>query len=401
MIKDRSSLTGPVCYLSRVLSPLLSVSLHIFFASRPYTFLAAEFRISVLLIGMDNAYNSPIRFSRGLQPPRKQQCKAQPNLRAQQGTTESPMIEVNNLTKYYGDFPAIEGISFTVNKGEVLGLLGPNAAGKTTTMRILTGFIPPTSGSAKVAGFDVVGDSLEARKRIGYLPETVPLYTEMTVEDYLDFMGNIRGMDKGWRRRRIAEVIEITRLGEYQSSLIGKLSKGFRQRVGIAQAVLHEPDVLIMDEPTIGIDPIQVVETRSLIKGFGGEHTVILSTHILPEVSMVCDRVIIIHEGRVVAIDRPDNLSERLRGTERIEVDIRGPAAQVMTTLRNVSGVREVTRTGEGDVASYYIESNSGAEVGEEVAGLVIKQGWGLLRLQPIQMSLEEIFLRLTDSESN
>ncbi len=311
------------------------------------------------------------------------------------------MIEVNNLTKYYGDFPAIEGISFTVNKGEVLGLLGPNAAGKTTTMRILTGFIPPTSGSAKVAGFDVVGDSLEARKRIGYLPETVPLYTEMTVEDYLDFMGNIRGMDKGWRRRRIAEVIEITRLGEYQSSLIGKLSKGFRQRVGIAQAVLHEPDVLIMDEPTIGIDPIQVVETRSLIKGFGGEHTVILSTHILPEVSMVCDRVIIIHEGRVVAIDRPDNLSERLRGTERIEVDIRGPAAQVMTTLRNVSGVREVTRTGEGDVASYYIESNSGAEVGEEIAGLVIKQGWGLLRLQPIQMSLEEIFLRLTDSESN
>ena len=311
------------------------------------------------------------------------------------------MIEVNNLTKYYGDFPAIEGISFTVNKGEILGLLGPNAAGKTTTMRILTGFIPPTSGSAKVAGFDVVGDSLEARKRIGYLPETVPLYTEMTVEDYLDFMGNIRGMDKGWRRRRIAEVIEITRLGEYQSSLIGKLSKGFRQRVGIAQAVLHEPDVLIMDEPTIGIDPIQVVETRSLIKGFGGEHTVILSTHILPEVSMVCDRVIIIHEGRVVAIDRPDNLSERLRGTERVEVDIRGPAAQVMTTLRNVSGVREVTRTGDGDVASYYIESNSGAEVGEEIAGLVIKQGWGLLRLQPIQMSLEEIFLRLTDSESN
>ena len=234
------------------------------------------------------------------------------------------MIEVNNLTKYYGDFPAIEGISFTVNKGEILGLLGPNAAGKTTTMRILTGFIPPTSGTAKVAGFDVVGDSLDARKRIGYLPETVPLYTEMTVEDYLDFMGNIRGMDKGWRRRRIAEVIEITRLGEYQSSLIGKLSKGFRQRVGIAQSILHEPDVLIMDEPTIGIDPIQVVETRSLIKGFGGEHTVILSTHILPEVSMVCDRVIIIHEGQVVAIDRPENLSERLRGPERIEVDIRG-----------------------------------------------------------------------------
>ena len=302
------------------------------------------------------------------------------------------MIEVDNLTKYYGDYPAIEGISFTVNKGEILGFLGPNAAGKTTTMRILTGFMPPTSGTARVAGFDVVDNSLEARRRIGYLPETVPLYTEMTVEDYLDFMGNVRGMDKGWRKRRTEEVIEITRLEEYQSSLIGKLSKGFRQRVGIAQAILHEPEVLIMDEPTIGIDPIQVVETRSLIKGFGGDHTVILSTHILPEVSMVCDRVIIIHEGQVVAIDRPENLSERLRGTERIEADIRGPAAQVMTALRNVQGVREVRRTGEGDVSSYYIESNVGAVVGEEIAALVIGQGWGLLKLQPIQMSLEEIY---------
>ena len=310
------------------------------------------------------------------------------------------MIEVDNLTKFYGDYPAIEGISFTVNKGEILGFLGPNAAGKTTTMRILTGFMPPTSGTARVAGFDVVDNSLEARRRIGYLPETVPLYTEMTVEDYLDFLGNVRGMDKGWRKRRIEEVIDITRLHEYRSSLIGKLSKGFRQRVGIAQAILHEPEVLIMDEPTIGIDPIQVVETRSLIKGFGGDHTVILSTHILPEVSMVCDRVIIIHEGQVVAIDKPENLSERLRGTERIEADIRGPAAQVMTALRNVDGVREVRRTGEGDVSSYYIESNAGAVVGEEIAALVINQGWGLLKLQPIQMSLEEIFLRLTATES-
>ena len=310
------------------------------------------------------------------------------------------MIEVDNLTKYYGDYPAIEGISFTVNRGEILGFLGPNAAGKTTTMRILTGFMPPTAGTARVAGFDVVDNSLEARRRIGYLPETVPLYTEMTVEDYLDFLGSVRGMNKSWRKRRIAEVIDITRLGEYQSSLIGKLSKGFRQRVGIAQAILHEPEVLIMDEPTIGIDPIQVVETRSLIKGFGGDHTVILSTHILPEVSMVCDRVIIIHEGQVVAIDRPDNLSERLRGTERIEADIRGPAAQVMTALRNVDGVREVRRTGEGDVSSYYIESNVGAIVGEEIAALVINQGWGLLKLQPIQMSLEEIFLRLTSTET-
>jgi len=311
------------------------------------------------------------------------------------------MIEVDNLTKYYGDFPAIENISFTVNKGEILGFLGPNAAGKTTTMRVLTGFMPPTSGTARIAGFDVVYQSLEARRRIGYLPETVPLYTEMTVKDYLDFMGRLRGMNKQWRRRRISDVIGVCRLEEYGSSIIGKLSKGFRQRVGIAQAILHEPEVLIMDEPTIGIDPIQVVETRKLIKGLGGEHTVILSTHILPEVSMVCERVIIINEGQVAAIDRPENLSERLKGTERIEVDIRGPFAQVMSALRDIPGVQEVTRTDREDVGSYSIESASGAELSELISDLVLQRGWGLLRLQPIQMSLEEIFLRLTTMESD
>jgi ABC-2 type transport system ATP-binding protein len=311
------------------------------------------------------------------------------------------MIEVTNLTKYYGDFPAIENLSFTVGKGEILGLLGPNAAGKTTTMRILTGFMPPTSGSAKIGGYDVVDQSLEARRRIGYLPETVPLYTDMTVEDYLDFLGTIRGMDKQRRRRRIGEVVGICHLEEYQSSLIGKLSKGFRQRVGIAQAILHEPEVLILDEPTIGIDPIQVVETRNLIKGFGGEHTVIISTHILPEVSMVCERVIIIHEGQVVAVDRPDNLSERLKGTERLEVEIRGPVAQVTTALRDIPGVREVTHTGGEDVVSYNVESTSDQDLREHIADLVIQRGWGLLKLQPIQMSLEEIFLRLTTAEPN
>ena len=315
-------------------------------------------------------------------------------------TDSVPMVEVDNLTKYYGDFPAIENISFTVNRGEILGFLGPNGAGKTTAMRVLTGFMPPTSGSVRIAGFDVVDNSLEVRRHIGYLPETVPLYTEMSVEDYLDFMGRIRGMSKQWRKRRISDVIGMCRLEEYQSSLIGKLSKGFRQRVGIAQAVLHEPEVLIMDEPTIGIDPIQVVETRNLIKSFGGDHTVILSTHILPEVSMVCERVIIIHEGQVVAIDRPDNLSERLRGTERIEVDIRGPATEVMALLRDIPGVQEVTRTDRQGVASYDIETISGADLREQISNLVYQRGWGLLRLQPIQMSLEEIFLRLTVTES-
>ncbi len=317
-----------------------------------------------------------------------------------QDSSNSPMIEVNNLTKFYGDFPAIENISFTVAKGEILGFLGPNGAGKTTAMRILTGFMPPTSGSAKIAGLDVVDQSLEARRRIGYLPETVPLYTEMSVEEYLKFMGSIRGMDAKWRDRRVDEVIGICRLEEYQHSLIGKLSKGYRQRVGVAQAILHEPEVLILDEPTVGIDPIQVVETRNLIKGFGGEQTVILSTHILPEVSMVCGRVIIIHEGQVVAIDRPENLSERLRGTEKLEVDIRGPAAEVTPAIRDIQGVQEVTRVDRDGVSMYLIETPSGSDVRESISNLVHEKGWGLLRLQPIQMSLEEIFLRLTDMES-
>ena len=315
--------------------------------------------------------------------------------------TGIPMIEVEDLTKYYGEYPAIENISFTVNRGEILGFLGPNAAGKTTTMRILTGFMPPTSGTARIAGYDVVDQSLEVRRHIGYLPETVPLYTEMGVIDYLDFMGRIRGMGKEWRQRRISEVIDICRLGDYRTSLIAKLSKGFRQRVGIAQAILHEPEVLIMDEPTIGIDPIQVVETRNLIKGFGGEHTVILSTHILPEVSMVCQRVIIIHEGQVVAVDRPDNLSERLRGTERLEVDIRGPSAEVMTALRDLPGVQDVTRTDRDDVGIYRIETTGSEDLRAAISRLVLQRNWDLLRLQPIQMSLEEIFLRLTEPDSD
>ncbi|MEE8443086.1 MAG: ABC transporter ATP-binding protein, partial [Dehalococcoidia bacterium] len=246
------------------------------------------------------------------------------------------MIEAENLTKYYGDFPAISNVSFSVNKGEVLGFLGPNAAGKTTTMRILTGFMPPTSGVARIAGYDIVSESLEARRQIGYLPETVPLYTEMTVKSYLAFMGTIRGMADKTIQRRVSEVTEICHLEEYFNSLIGKLSKGFRQRVGIAQAILHEPSVLVLDEPTIGIDPIQVVETRQLIKSLGGEHTVIISTHVLPEVSMICERVIIIHEGEIVAVDRPENLAERLETTERIQIDVRGPTRAVTSALRNV-----------------------------------------------------------------
>lgn len=312
------------------------------------------------------------------------------------------MIEVDHLTKYYGDFPAISDVSFTASKGEILGFLGPNAAGKTTTMRILTGFMPPTSGTARVAGHDVVTDSLEARKCTGYLPETVPLYTDMTVKSYLAFMGAIRGMDSKAVRRRIGDVIQICHLEEYYSSLIGKLSKGFRQRLGVAQAILHEPEVLILDEPTIGIDPIQVVETRQLIKNLGGDHTVILSTHILPEASMICERVIILHEGEVIAVDRPQNLAERLEATERILLEVRGPANVVTKALRDMPGVQDVTynESDSGEVV-YNITSRRSENVRADLARTVVEHGWKLMRLESVSMSLEEIFLRLTTAEES
>jgi ABC-2 type transport system ATP-binding protein len=311
------------------------------------------------------------------------------------------MIELENVTKYYGNFPAITDISFRVEKGEILGFLGPNGAGKTTTMKIITGFMPPSSGRCTVADYDIVSQSLEARRHIGYMPETVPLYTDMTVEDYLAFMGKIRGMSRERIRQRIDDVVEICRLWEYRSSHISKLSKGFRQRVGIAQAVLHEPDVLVLDEPTIGIDPIQVVETRQLIKSLGGEHTLIVSTHILPEVSMICERVIIIHEGAIIAVDKPENLASRLRGVERIEMDVKGPQKDVSATLRGIEGVQNVERTQAlgGGVASYLVEATPGVEIRAQLAAEVVRKGWELLRLQSIGMSLEEIFLRLTTAE--
>ena len=312
------------------------------------------------------------------------------------------MIEADHLTKYYGNFPAITDVSFTVEKGEILGFLGPNAAGKTTTMRILTGFMPPSSGTARVAGYDVVSQSLEMRRHVGYLPETVPLYMDMTVRGYLDFMGTIRGMNRAFIRRRIDDVVGVCRLGEYRDTLIGKLSKGFRQRVGIAQAILHEPDILILDEPTIGIDPIQVVETRQLIKSLGKEHTLIISTHILPEVSTICERVIIIHEGEVVAVDRPENLGQRLQAAEQTLADIRGPTRQVASALRRIQGVQEVTFNSRGDnTASYTVVSRRGQDVREEISRVVVQREWGLLKLEPMEMSLEQIFLTLTTEEKD
>ena len=311
------------------------------------------------------------------------------------------MIELDNVTKYYGNFPAVTDISFRVEEGEILGFLGPNGAGKTTLMRIITGFMPPSSGRVTVAGYDIVTQSLEARRHIGYLPETVPLYPEMTVGDYLAFMGRIRGMSNNDVRKRIGDVIEVCRLGDYHHSYVSKLSKGFRQRLGIAQAILHEPDILIMDEPTIGIDPIQLVETRQLIKSLGQDHTLIVSTHILPEVSAICERVIIIHEGEIVAVDTPENLGTGIRGVERVELDVNGPTKSVTQALRAVEGVQNVARPTATDqgYSSYVVEAKPESEVRAGLASAVVAGGWDLLRLEPIRMTLEEIFLHLTTTE--
>ena len=309
------------------------------------------------------------------------------------------MIQAQGLTHYYGPYPAIQDVNFNVKKGEILGFLGPNGAGKTTTMRILTGFMPPTRGKVTLDGYDVVEQSLDVRRRVGYLPETVPLYTDMSVTSYLKYMGTLRGMSPRAIKSRLDDVVDVCRMGDYRKTQIGKLSKGFRQRVGIAQAILHEPQVLVLDEPTIGIDPIQVVETRRLIQDLGRDQTVVLSSHILPEVSMICDRVLIINEGRIVAEDTPKNLAEGLQGLERLEVEVGGPAAQVLPVLKAIMGVNEVTHVNNNGRHTYTIQAQSGLDLRDEVSRAVISNGWSLRGLQLVGMSLEEIFLRLTTHE--
>jgi len=312
------------------------------------------------------------------------------------------MIDVQDLTKDYGSRRAISGITFKVERGEVLGFLGPNGAGKTTTMRIITGFMPPTSGTVSVAGFDIFRQSIEARRRIGYLPESVPLYTEMTVGGYLDFMAKIKGISRSKRREQIDRVMEETHIEDRERQLIGKLSKGYRQRVGLAQALLGEPDVLILDEPTVGLDPRQITEVRDLIKGFGRDHAVILSTHILPEVSMVCSRVLIVDGGQEVAEDTPENLMRQLRGSEAIQVAVRGPRAAVMTALRGVPKVlsAEIASDGPSEgVVTYTIATDAGADVREDLARAVVNGGFGLIELRMSGISLEDVFLCLTTEE--
>jgi ABC-2 type transport system ATP-binding protein len=320
------------------------------------------------------------------------------------------MIRLERMSKYYGSYPAVIDVSFEVLKGEIVGFLGPNGAGKTTTMRVLTGFTPPTHGTVTVAGFDVVSHSLDVRRHIGYLPETVPLYLDMTVTDYLEYMGRLRAMSPAWVRERLPKVIDMVRLGDYRDTLVGKLSKGYRQRTGIAQAILHEPDVLIMDEPTIGIDPVQVVETRELIRELGQEHTLLLSSHILPEVSMICKRVLVIHDGRIVADDTPSKLSDKLQHTERIELVVRGAQARdvisLMRGIPNVVDARSDARTeaqGKGPEkdgrVALIVDTKPNMGAAEKIAAAVVEKGWGLSALHPMPMTLEEIFLELTTTE--
>jgi ABC-2 type transport system ATP-binding protein len=311
------------------------------------------------------------------------------------------MIEVSGLYKRYGRTTAVDGVSFTVQKGEILGFLGPNGAGKTTTMRILTCYLPPTEGTAKVAGFDVFEDPMEVKRRVGYLPETPPLYPDMDVETFLNFVAKIKGVAPKDRATRVGDAIEKCKVGDVRRTLIGRLSKGYRQRVGLAQAILHNPDVLILDEPTAGLDPKQIIETRQLIKDLGGEHTIILSTHILPEVSMTCGRIVIINKGRVVAEGTPDDLTHRLRGAAALRVEVRGDTGPVFDTIRTVAGVTAVRPKADGaaGVAAFEVEAEAGRDVRGDLARAVVSKGYDLLVLQQHGMSLEEIFLHLTTSE--
>jgi len=306
------------------------------------------------------------------------------------------MISVQGLTKDYGLVRALDELSFSVNEGEILGFLGPNGAGKTTTMRILTGYMPPTRGIVSVAGYDVVEQSLDARRHIGYLPETVPLYGEMTVYDYLDFCAAIRRVRD--RRQAIDRVLEACDIGDVSDHLIAKLSKGYRQRVGLAQALVHDPAVLVLDEPTIGLDPRQILSVRELIRGLGGEHTVILSTHILPEVSQVCQRVLIINRGRIVAEDTPERLTSALQGGTRVHLRLAKASPEAAGMLAGVPGVRSVTPIG---VDGYEVICDGADDPRPELAEMAVHRGWGLLEMRSVAMSLEEVFIQLTTDEAS
>ena len=308
------------------------------------------------------------------------------------------MIEVNDLTRYYGQKRAISNVSFKVKKGEILGMLGPNAAGKTTTMRILTCYMPPTAGSATVGGYDIFDQSMEVRQITGYLPENPPLYTELTVNDYLMFVAKIKGVAKDKTRSEIDSVIEKSSIGDVRNRVIGKLSKGFKQRVGLAQSLLNNPQVVILDEPTVGLDPKQIIEIRELIKNLRGDHTIILSSHILPEVEQTCERVVIISEGEVVAEDTPDNLTARMKGGERVLLELEGDeklVKDVFNSFTEVTAVK-INKTAGGILK---VEVESEKDLRKDYAQALIGKKIGLLEMQSDKITLEDIFLHLTTKE--
>ena len=316
------------------------------------------------------------------------------------------MIKVQGLTKRYARTIAVDNISFEVEKGQIVGFLGPNGAGKTTTMRVLTCFLPPTAGTCNVAGFDVLENPLEVKKRIGYLPETPPLYPEMEVDEYLVFVGRLKGIGGADVERRASEAMEKCALGDVRHKLIGKLSKGYRQRVGLAQAIIHNPDVLVLDEPTAGLDPKQIIETRELIKHLAGDHTIILSTHILSEVEHSCERVVIINKGKLVAVDSVANLTNRLRGSEAVALEIESAdgtlaSGDVQQRLEQVSGVsRVLAREARDGRLAFEVESLPGRYIRADLARAVVSAGWNLNELRAVGLSLEDIFLQLTAAEN-
>jgi len=316
------------------------------------------------------------------------------------------MIKVEGLTKRYARNVAVDNISFEVQKGQIVGFLGPNGAGKTTTMRVLTCFLPPTGGTANVAGYDVIEKPLEVKKRIGYLPETPPVYPEMEVGEYLTFVGRLKGLGGAPLAGRVKEVSEQCSIADVNKKLIGKLSKGYRQRVGLAQAIIHNPDVLVLDEPTSGLDPEQIIHTRDLIKSLSGNHTIILSTHILQEVEAMCEQVVIISKGKLVANDSVENLTSRLRGGETVLVEVEGrdgsllDAPMVQQKLEQVAGVsRVVFKHARESRTAFEVESLQGRSVRADVARAVVESGWNLTELHALGLSLEDIFLQLTSGD--
>ncbi|HOJ10515.1 MAG TPA: ABC transporter ATP-binding protein [Clostridiales bacterium] len=311
------------------------------------------------------------------------------------------MIEIQNLTKYYGQIVGVKDLNFTVEKGEILGFLGPNGAGKSTTMNIITGYMPSTQGTVKVCGYDILEQPIEAKKRIGYLPEQPPVYMDMTVLDYLNFVSELKKVDKKIRKGQLDDIMEIVKITDVRKRLIKNLSKGYKQRVGLAQALIGKPEVLVLDEPTVGLDPKQIIEIRKLIKALGKEHTIILSSHILTEVSAVCERVVIIHKGEIAAIDTPENLSKNFGNMSKMSVTISGPKNSVVNSIKGIYGVKyiEPSAEKEKDVITYIIESDKDIDVRKPIFFAMAKAGYPIMELKSLGMTLEEIFLQVVTEE--